>query len=106
MKRSNWRLRFAATMLLALVALAAAQRTSATDTPTAEVRIDNFSLSPATITVKAGTQVTWTNKDDIPHTVVSEDKSFKSKVLDTDEKFTSPPASQVRTRTIVRSTPR
>jgi len=36
-----------------------------------------------------GTSVTWTNRDDIPHTVVSTDdpKTFKSKVLDTDEKF-------------------
>jgi plastocyanin len=53
----------------------------------AEVKIDNFSFSPATITVAAGTTVTWTNRDDIPHTVVSDDKVFKSKVLDTDEKF-------------------
>ena len=52
------------------------------------VKIDNFSFTPATITVAAGTTVTWTNSDDIPHTVVSDDKSFKSKPLDTDEKFT------------------
>jgi plastocyanin len=53
----------------------------------AEVKIDNFSFGPATITVAVGTTVTWTNRDDIPHTVVSDDKVFKSKVLDTDEKF-------------------
>jgi plastocyanin len=52
-----------------------------------EVKIDNFSFGPATLTVAAGTMVTWTNRDDIPHTVVSDDKIFKSKVLDTDEKF-------------------
>jgi plastocyanin len=52
-----------------------------------EVKIDNFSFGPAALTVAAGTTVTWTNRDDIPHTVVSEDKVFKSKVLDTDEKF-------------------
>src|SRR5215510_1435242 len=52
-----------------------------------EVKIDNFSFSPATLEVKAGTRVTWTNADDIPHTVVSDDKIFKSKALDTDEKF-------------------
>ena len=52
------------------------------------VKIDNFSFSPATITVAAGTTVRWTNRDDIPHTVVSDDKTFKSKVLDTDEQFT------------------
>ena len=54
---------------------------------TVEVKIDNFSFSPATITVPAGSTITWTNRDDIPHTVVSDDKLFKSKVLDTDEKF-------------------
>jgi plastocyanin len=55
----------------------------------AEVKIDNFSFAPATLTVAVGTTVTWTNRDDIPHTVVSteEPKAFKSKVLDTDEKF-------------------
>src|ERR1700720_3795150 len=53
----------------------------------AEVKIDNFSFGPPTVTVAAGTTVTWTNRDDIPHTVVSDDKVFKSKVLDTDEKF-------------------
>jgi len=54
---------------------------------TAEVKVDNFSFGPATLTVAVGTTVTWTNRDDIPHTVVSTDKVFKSKVLDTDEKF-------------------
>ena len=52
------------------------------------VKIDNFSFSPATATVSAGTTVRWTNADDIPHTIVSDDKSFKSKALDTDEQFT------------------
>jgi len=54
---------------------------------TAEVKIDNFSFGPVAITVPIGTTVTWTNRDDIPHTVVSTEKVFKSKVLDTDEKF-------------------
>jgi len=54
---------------------------------TTEVKIDNFSFGPGTLTVPAGTTVTWTNSDDIPHTVVSTDGVFKSKVLDTDEKF-------------------
>jgi plastocyanin len=54
---------------------------------TAEVKIDNFVFGPAAITVPVGTTVTWVNRDDIPHTVVSTDKVFKSKVLDTDEKF-------------------
>lgn len=56
---------------------------------TSEVKIDNFSFGPATLTVPVGTTVSWTNRDDIPHTVVSSDdaKTFKSKVLDTDENF-------------------
>jgi len=53
----------------------------------AEVKIDNFSFGPQTLTVPIGTTVTWTNRDDIPHTVVSIDGVFKSKVRDTDEKF-------------------
>ena len=54
-----------------------------------EVKIDNFSFAPPVLMVRAGTTVTWINRDDIPHTVVSteEPKAFKSKVLDTDEKF-------------------
>ena len=55
--------------------------------PTSAVTIDNFSFSPASITVPAGTTLTWTNHDDIPHTVVSDDQKFKSKALDTDDKF-------------------
>jgi plastocyanin len=54
----------------------------------AAVKIDNFSFTPATITVPVGTTVRWTNRDDIPHTVVADDKTFKSKALDTDEQFT------------------
>jgi plastocyanin len=54
---------------------------------TADVKVDNFSFGPATLTVAVGTTVTWTNRDDTPHTVVSTDSVFKSKVLDTDEKF-------------------
>jgi plastocyanin len=53
----------------------------------ADVKIDNFSFAPATATVAVGTTVIWANRDDIPHTVVSDDKGFKSKVLDTDDKF-------------------
>jgi len=51
------------------------------------VKIDNFVFGPQAITVPVGTTVTWVNQDDIPHTVVADDKSFKSKVMDTDEKF-------------------
>jgi 3',5'-cyclic-AMP phosphodiesterase len=54
---------------------------------TDSVRIDNFSFNPPVATAAAGTRITWTNHDDIPHNVVSNDKSFASPVLDTDEKF-------------------
>jgi len=51
------------------------------------VKIDNFTFTPQRVTVKAGTTVTWTNQDDIPHVVASSTKIFKSKTLDTDDKF-------------------
>jgi plastocyanin len=54
---------------------------------TMEVKIDNFTFGPAELTVMVGTTITWTNRDDIPHTVVNTDKAFKSKVLDTDAQF-------------------
>jgi plastocyanin len=52
-----------------------------------DVRIDNFSFSPATVAVPAGAAVTWTNQDDVPHTVVGTSREFKSPVLDTDQRF-------------------
>jgi plastocyanin len=52
-----------------------------------EIKIDNFTFGPAQVKVPAGTTVTWINRDDIPHTVVNTDKAFKSKVLDTDDRF-------------------
>ena len=55
--------------------------------PTA-VSIDNFTFGPQTLTVKAGTTVTWTNKDDIPHGVASSNNAFtKSRALDTDDSY-------------------
>ena len=53
------------------------------------VTIDNFAFGPAAITVAVGTKVTWTNRDDEPHTVTSADdpKLFKSAALDTDDSF-------------------
>ena len=52
-----------------------------------EVKIDNFAFTPGAIKVKSGTQVTWINNDDIPHTVDSTQGKFKSAALDTDQKF-------------------
>jgi amicyanin len=94
MKRYLCVLGFAATAVLAVVLLASGPKSFAASAPqaavkTAEVKIDNFSFGPAELKISAGTTVTWVNHDDIPHTVVSTDdpKAFKSKVLDTDEKF-------------------
>lgn len=53
----------------------------------AVIKIDNFTFTPATLTVKAGTTVTWVNEDDIPHAIAEKSRAFKSKVLDTDDKF-------------------
>ena len=52
-----------------------------------EVKIDSFAFAPQRVTVKAGTTVTWINDDDIPHTVASSTKTFKSSALDTKDKF-------------------
>ena len=92
MKRNSvWIASFTASVIIAIVLLAAGTPTvTANDQPSAanaEVKIDNFVFGPQTVTVRVGTTVTWTNKDDIPHTSVSTDGVFKSKVLDTDEKF-------------------
>jgi plastocyanin len=53
----------------------------------AQVTIDNFTFAPATLKVAVGTTVTWVNKDDMAHNVVSADKVFKSTGLDTGDKF-------------------
>jgi plastocyanin len=68
---------------LMLAAGSPADTKAATDT----VQIDNFSFTPQTLTIRAGTKVTWVNKDDVPHTVTSSEKKFKSRVLDTDDQF-------------------
>jgi plastocyanin len=51
------------------------------------VTIGNFTFAPQVLTVRQGATVTWVNGDDIPHTVVATDQGFKSKVLDTDGRF-------------------
>ena len=52
-----------------------------------DVTIDNFTFKPQQVTVKAGDTVTWINHDDIPHTVTSKTMLFRSKAIDTDDKF-------------------
>jgi plastocyanin len=55
-----------------------------------EIGIDNFAFAPRLLTVKAGTKVTWINKDDVPHLIVNVQNKFKaSPVLDTDQRFST-----------------
>jgi plastocyanin len=70
----------------ALTAVALTMATAAHAAET-QVTIDNFTFGPQELKVKAGTTVTWTNHDDIPHTVTSDKLLFRSKALDTDDKF-------------------
>jgi plastocyanin len=72
---------------VAVVAAAAIFGAGAVSAANTEVQIDQFAFIPQRITVKAGTTVTWINEDDAPHTVASSDKLFKSKTLDTGDKF-------------------
>ena len=93
MKRIKWIFGLA-TIVVTAFALSAGTRPSLAMSPgdksasAATVKIDNFSFGPANITIPAGTTVTWTNSDDVPHVVTSDDnKMFKSKALDTEDRF-------------------
>ncbi len=90
-RKNAWVTSLATPVVIAvLLLLAGSSSVTANDQPfaaNAAVKIDNFVFGPQTITVPVGTTVTWTNSDDIPHTAVSTEGVFKSKVMDTDEKF-------------------
>jgi plastocyanin len=83
MKRRDVLIRGASLAAAALLLPLASRKAQA---QTMTVSIDNFTFAPAELTVKVGDTVTWTNHDDIPHTVVSAGK-FRSKALDTDNSF-------------------
>jgi plastocyanin len=70
-------------LLLACLLLPAA----APSAGSAKITIDNFTFSPAKLAVSKGTEVTWTNQDDIPHTIVLTSAGVRSKALDTDNSF-------------------
>jgi plastocyanin len=78
---------FAAALFLGLALAPAVLGASVARADELQVKIDNFTFAPQKLTVKAGTTVTWTNDDDIPHTVTSTGH-FRSKALDTGDKFT------------------
>lgn len=78
------------TAAAAILALAAGFGTARAVVPTAAhvvAKIENFTFEPHDLTVAPGTTVTWTNGDDIPHSVVPTDGSFRSPALDTDDAF-------------------
>ena len=81
------KIRVSAALAVAMFAAATAFPAASALAADTEVQIDQFAFAPQRITVKAGTTVTWINDDDSPHTVASSSKSFKSKPLDTKDKF-------------------
>jgi plastocyanin len=91
MKRMKW-VAVLSTTILSTVAIMAinspnlAVRADSKPTLGTEVKIDNFSFGPD-LTIAAGTTITWTNHDDVPHVVASDTNIFKSKVLDTDDRY-------------------
>ncbi len=56
-------------------------------TPGVEISVDNFTFGTAEIAVPMNATVTWVNHDDVPHVIASTDELFRSKALDTDDKF-------------------
>jgi amicyanin len=93
MKRVLWVVATAALLVLSFgllnagrVKAVASEQSASSDQH--QIKIDNFSFAPTTLTIPAGTSVTWVNQDDVPHNIVSsEGKTLKSPVLDTDQKF-------------------
>jgi plastocyanin len=55
--------------------------------PANTIVVRNFMFTPTSLTVKAGARVTWTNKDEEPHTVASSEGVFRSAALDTGDSF-------------------
>ena len=80
-------IRIAIALAAVVLAMAAIVPVASAQSVDLQVQIDQFIFAPQRITVKTGTTVTWVNDDDIPHTVVSNNKLFKSKTLDTKDSF-------------------
>ena len=74
---------------LSLFAIAGEIKNDEITTKQNKIEIKDFAFNPQTITVKSGEKVTWINRDEEPHTIVSVGKQFKkSTALDTDQEFT------------------
>jgi plastocyanin len=68
-------------------ALLLALTTAAAGAPDSQVVIKDFMFGPASLTVKAGTTVTWVNRDDEPHTIASDSGLYRSGALDIGNEF-------------------
>ena len=85
-------LSFALTLALLVVGFTAYSRSApahVANVDANEIVIQNFAFEPSTLTVKAGTKVTWVNRDDEPHTATATDKSFNSKTLENGDRFST-----------------
>ena len=91
MKRKLFVSSLAAVLPLALAAVLISHPTRAKSeepkSASMQVNVDNFTFGPETLTVPANSTVTWVNKDDVPHVIAGNDGLFKSKALDTDDKY-------------------
>jgi plastocyanin len=72
---------------IAVVVVLSATAVAAPAPPALMIVMKNFDFSPMTLTVKAGTTVTWKNTDGEPHTVTSDTGLFRSGGLDQDDTF-------------------
>jgi len=73
--------------MMMLAAMEIYTPSDAETTDSAKVVVKDFMFNPASLTVKAGSTVTWVNMDDEPHTVVSDTGLFKSGGMDTNESY-------------------
>jgi plastocyanin len=78
---------FALAGMVVLWAVAAGCESSAASPDSGQIVMKNYMFAPNSVTIKAGASVTWANKDDEPHAVVSDTGLFRSGAVDTDETF-------------------
>ena len=86
-KRNLWLALTLITVGVVLTAFGQSAGTAPENTDANEIVIQNFAFEPSTLTVKAGTKVTWVNRDDEPHTVTATDKRFNSKTMENGDRF-------------------
>lgn len=87
-QRHAYRFIRAANVAVALLGAPATGNAAPPDQPQNAVIIKNFAFAPMSLSVKAGTSVTWKNLDGEPHTVTSVDGLFRSGAIDQNESFT------------------